>query len=190
MNTPKHAKPATNNGRATPEVTQAQRRAAVILEVLAGVRSAPEAAEVLKISSNHYYILERKALAGLVAACQPAPRRGPPVSAERELEKLRREVDRLRGECQRQAALVRATQRAVGVPLSSENDSKPKRRRGKAASKPKRRRREPRGVRAARALRKSIAGVEALAVQQQAADESTERKPPVREEQTDGSSGT
>ena len=49
----------------------AERRAAVILEVLAGVRTVAEAAQVLGICANHYYLLERKALAGLVAAPGP-----------------------------------------------------------------------------------------------------------------------
>ena len=65
--------------------TDAQRRAAVILEVLAGIRTAQEAARLLKISPNSYYIVERKALSGLVTACEPAPRRGPTPDLERQV---------------------------------------------------------------------------------------------------------
>ena len=55
----------------------AERRAAVVLEVLAGVRTVPQAAEALGVSVNYYYLLERQALAGLVAGCAPRPRGKP-----------------------------------------------------------------------------------------------------------------
>lgn len=152
--------------------SDAQRRAAVILEVLAGIRTAQQAAQVLKISVNHYYLLERKALGGLVAACEPAPRRGPRPDAQRQLEQLQRELARVQQECQRQAALVRATQRAVGVPVTAEADSAA---RGKARragnGKARRRRREPRAARAARALRKTVAAQEGSAVQPTVAEQ-------------------
>jgi len=153
--------------------TDAQRRAAVILEVLAGIRTAQEAARLLKISPNSYYIVERKALSGLVAACEPATRRGPTAGLERQVHQLERALARCQRECQRQAALVRATQRAVGLPVTPEPDAagtngpKPKRsRKGKTdRGKLRRRRREPRAVRAARSLQKAVAQSEALEVQ-------------------------
>jgi hypothetical protein len=154
--------------------TDAQRRAAVILEVLAGIRTAGEAASLLKISPNSYYIAERKALSGLVAACEPATRRGPTPSLERQVHQLERALARCQRECQRQAALVRATQRAVGLPVTPEpdaagtNGSKPKRsRKGKEdQGKLRRRRHVPRGVRAARSLQKAVAQSGPLEVQQ------------------------
>lgn len=189
----KRARPApAGKTEAASVPTEAQRRAAVILEVLAGIRTAQEAAGLLKISSNHYYILERKALAGLVAACQAAPHRGRATDPARQLKKLQQEVERLRRECQRQAALVRATQRAVGLPaVVSDGDGKPRRKRaGKQAGIPARRRRQPRGLRAARALQKSIAAREQPAVQQPSTGHEYGRTPPLAQEQTDDSSRT
>jgi hypothetical protein len=106
------------DGKNTPAASsEARRRAAVILEVLAGVRSATEGAEALKISVNHYYLLERQALAGLVAGCEPRPK-GKQPDPRRQLEALEQALLRSQRECQRQAALVRATQRAVGLPAT------------------------------------------------------------------------
>jgi hypothetical protein len=94
---------------------EAKRLAAAVLEVLAGTRGPGEAAAALGISVPRYYQLEGRALAGLVAACEPRRggrgRRGP-----NELTGLRQECDRLRRECARQQALVRAAQRTVGLP--------------------------------------------------------------------------
>ena len=165
--------------------TDAQRRAAVILEVLAGIRTAQQAARLLKISPNSYYILERKALSGLVAACEPVTRRGPTPSLERQVHQLERELARCQRECQRQAALVRATQRAVGLPATPApetrdgNASKSKRsRKGKMDRvKVRRRRQVPRGVRAARSLQKVVAQSEALEVQPTSEAEGTEASP-------------
>lgn len=147
--------------------TEAQRRAAVILEVLAGVRTPQEASDVLKICVNHYYLLERKALATLVAACEPVPHRGRVPTAARRVQQLERELATCRRDCQRQAALVRAAQRAVGLPCSSvtaEAPSRASRSRGgqKQAS---RRRTQPRALRAARALKKSLATAPPAAVE-------------------------
>jgi hypothetical protein len=108
-----------------------------------------------------------------VAACEPATRRGPTRSLERQVHQLERALARCQRECQRQAALVRATQRAVGLPVTPEPNaagtkgSQPKRsRKGKAdRSKLRRRRQAPRAVRAARCLQKAVAQSEALEVQ-------------------------
>lgn len=132
--------------------SEAARRAAAILEVLAGVRTAQQAAGVLKISTNHYYLLERKALAGLAAACEPQPR-GKRPDAEKELASLRRALQRCQQECQRQAALVRAMQRTVGLPPPPAPQQKPAAN-GKAGKKKSaRRRRRAASVRALRAAR-------------------------------------
>ena len=93
----------------------ARRQAAVILEVLAGVRRPSEAAQVLSTSLPRYYQLERRALLGLVAACEPAPR-GPRQDVARQLGALERENRRLKRECDRQQALVRMAQRSLGLP--------------------------------------------------------------------------
>src|SRR5262245_22059320 len=79
----------------------ARRRAAVLLEVLAGGRTPAQAAQALGLSLPRYYQLEAAALRGLVEACEPQPR-GRARSAEVELARLQ--------------GLVRLTQRAVGLP--------------------------------------------------------------------------
>jgi len=71
---------------------EAKRIAAAVLEVLAGSRGPSEAASVLGISQARYYQLETRALAGLVAGCEPrrrGTRKGPT-----ELSSLRQECDR------------------------------------------------------------------------------------------------
>jgi len=114
--------------------TDAKRIAAAILEVLAGARSPSEAAAVLRVSLARYYQLELRAVAGLVAACEPR-RRGRGCRGPSELASLRRECDRLQRECTRQQALVRATQRTVGLatpeldPPPAKENGHPRRRR-------------------------------------------------------------
>ena len=97
---------------ASPE---AKRVAAAVLEVLAGTRGPSEAAIALGISLPRYYQLEGRALTGLLAACEPR-RGGRGRRGGTELTALRQECDRLRHECARQQALVRAAQRSVGLP--------------------------------------------------------------------------
>jgi len=93
---------------------EAKRLAAAILDVLAGARGPSEAAELLGISLCRYYQLETRALGGLLLACEPRRRGGRPRSGG-ELAALRHECDRLRRECARQQALVRAAQRTIGL---------------------------------------------------------------------------
>jgi hypothetical protein len=93
----------------------ARKRAAAILEVLAGARTPTAAAEALAVSLPRYYLLEQQALHGILVACEPRDRgRGP--SAASALAALRSECEQLRRECARQQALVRAAQRAIGLP--------------------------------------------------------------------------
>jgi hypothetical protein len=93
---------------------EAQRLAAVILEVLAGARTPTQAAETLGVSLPRYYQLEGRAMHGLVEACAPRPR-GPGHNAERELTALRRQHERLQQELTRQQTLVRLAQRTIGL---------------------------------------------------------------------------
>jgi hypothetical protein len=97
-----------------PPSREARQRACVILEVLAGGRTPTQAAQALAVSLSRYYLLEDKALQGLLAACEAAPR-GPTVDLERQVEALRRDCQRWQRECARQQALVRAAQRTIGV---------------------------------------------------------------------------
>ena len=192
--TPKK-RPASTKATAT---TDAQRRAAVILEVLAGIRTAQEAARLLKISPNSYYIVERKALSGLVAACEPVARRGTTPGLERLVHQLERQLARCQRECQRQAALVRATQRAVGLPATPTPEtggdhaspSKRSRKRKTDPAKARRRRQVPRGVRAARTLQKVVAQSKSLEVQQTTEGRGTQTSPCQGEEPHHDSSRT
>lgn len=136
----------------------ASQRAAAILEVLAGERTPQEAATVLSMSLPYFYILERKALEGLLKACEPQPKGPPAPGPERKLEALEMELARCRRECQRQEALVRATQRTVGLPASPSQPTT----KDKAGNKNgvRRRRRQPvvRALRAARTVRQNSTG--------------------------------
>jgi hypothetical protein len=106
--------------------------AAAILEVLAGTQTPSEAAAAVGLSLARYYQLELRAVAGLVAACE-VRHRGRGRSPGNDLAQLRQECERLRRECARQQALVRATRRTVGLTptaaqTSAEGSSKRKRR--------------------------------------------------------------
>ncbi len=96
---------------------EAQRFAAAILEVLAGVRTPTEAAAAMSVSVPRYYLWEQRALEGLVRACEPRPQ-GKGGSERHQIARLEKELARLRQDCARQQALVRASQRTIGlVPL-------------------------------------------------------------------------
>jgi hypothetical protein len=93
---------------------EAQRQAALILEVLAGIRKPAEAAQVLAVSPPRYYQLESRALRGLVSACEARPK-GRTRSAEVELAVLKRQRARLQQELVRHQALLRMAQRSIGL---------------------------------------------------------------------------
>ena len=137
---------------------QANRIAVAILEVLAGLRTPAEAAQSLQISLPRYYALERRALEGLVAACEPKPLGKQPTPQTR-IAALEKELQQARHECARQQALVRAAQRTVGLSLPATRPGKPKAEAAQAAAKNggQRRRRRPtvRALRAAKTLREN-----------------------------------
>lgn len=93
---------------------EAQRLAATILDVLAGVRTPSQAAQALGVSVPRYYQVETRALQALVAGCAARPR-GPGRSAERELAALKRQHERLQSELNRQQTLLRLAQRTIGL---------------------------------------------------------------------------
>jgi hypothetical protein len=107
----------------SPPITasdDARQVACAILEVLAGVRSITDTAVVLGVTQARYYQLEARALQGLVAACEPrapGPLSGAGLAAE--LEQLRAERDRLKGEAARYQALARLAHGAFGAPLTT-----------------------------------------------------------------------
>jgi hypothetical protein len=105
---------------ATP--SEAQRLAATILEVLAGVYTPTQAAEALSISLPRYYQLEARALEGLVAALAPRPM-GKQPSLENRVKLLEKELAAARRQCARQEALVRVTQRTLGLSIAAQAKS-------------------------------------------------------------------
>jgi len=129
---------------------EAQRLAAAILEVLAGVRTPSQAAEALGMSLQRYFQIETRAVQALVAGCEPRPR-GPGRSADKELAALRRQHERLQRELSRQQTLVRLAQRNIGLPPPKPAASKPG---GKEKSKKRQRRPVVRALRAAEVLQR------------------------------------
>jgi len=136
---------------------EAQKLAAVILEVLAGVRTPRQAAEALGISLPRYFQVETRAMQALVVSCEARPR-GPTPSAEKELAALRRQHERLQRELARQQTLVRLAQRTIGLPPPPAASAKP------PPGKKKRRRPVVRALHAAEQLqRQSQAALPAAA---------------------------
>jgi hypothetical protein len=153
---------------------EAQRLAAAILEVLAGVRTPGQAAETLGISLQRYFQMETRAMQALVTACQPRAR-GRSRSADKELIALRRQYQRLERELSRQQTLVRLAQRSIGLP--------PPRPPAPPAGKDKRKKRPRRPVvralRAAEALQRRCQ--EAASAESPRAETASSTLPPSRE---------
>ena len=132
---------------------ETKRAAAVVLEVLAGVRTPTSAAAVLGIKLPRYYLLEERAVQGLISACEPR-RRGRTVTLDRRLAQMERELAVARRDLGRQQALARTTQRALGLPaaVAASPPSTPAGKARAGTTEPKRRKRRP-SVRALRAAR-------------------------------------
>lgn len=132
---PKKAKPGKPRAKG-PAVDggsrEARRLAAAILEVLGGARMPSDAASALGISLPRYYLLETRGLNGLVEACEPKPL-GRVRSPENELAAVQNDLERLKRENARLAALVRVAQRTIGLaappPPKPTADGKKKRKR-------------------------------------------------------------
>jgi hypothetical protein len=150
---PRHLWPVV---RTQPISRQAQCVAATILEVLAGVRTPTEAAATLGMGVPRYYLWEQRALAALVAGCEPRPA-GQAISQRHQLAVLQREVARLKQECARQQALVRATQRTIGLvpPVAKPTERAGEKGTGKAAGK--------RGGKKSRQRRPAVRALKAVA---------------------------
>jgi hypothetical protein len=123
--TPSAASKSATKWTAPPAATpsDAQRMAAIILEVLAGIGSPQEAAQMLSVSLPRYYQLEARALEGLVGALGPRPK-GKQPSLENRIKILEKELEIVRRQCARQAALVRVTQRTLGTTLALKSNPK------------------------------------------------------------------
>ncbi|MGE0161451.1 MAG: hypothetical protein AB7T31_18895 [Gemmatimonadales bacterium] len=152
--------PASAKRRMQSESTQTRRTAALVLEVLGGVRTPTEAAEALGVSVPRFYAIEARALEGLVGACRRRPR-GPQPSAAREVKRLEVEVTRLKEECARTQALLRVAQRAIGLkaPRALKKPTAPAAEESTSGGKKKRRKRRAtaRALRAVRILEEGSA---------------------------------
>jgi hypothetical protein len=187
------SKPAASNGpsrkghRLRGGTGQANRIAVAILEVLAGLRTPAEAAQSLQISVPRYYVLETRALEGLVAACEPKPL-GKQPTPETRIAALEKQLQQARHECARQQALVRAAQRTVGLTLPA---TRPGKQKAEAAKKGRRRRPTVRALRAAKTLREnSSVPPSAEGLEIPLADGSTrDASRPSHQEGDDGSQG-
>ena len=94
---------------------RARQIAAVILDVLGGNRSPVDAARTLELSVARYYVVEQRAILGLVSACDAQPTRGPSPDLQRQIHHLEAENRRVHQALLRQQALVRSTQRGLGI---------------------------------------------------------------------------
>jgi hypothetical protein len=114
---------------------EAKQAAAVVLEVLSGLRGPSQAAETLGTSLNRYYELETRALQGLLVALEPRPR-GRRRTPQDEVRDLTKDKARLERELGRAQALVRAAQRTIGLsPPPSPGSPKGRGKRGGAKSR-------------------------------------------------------
>lgn len=151
--TPVHEGVPLSKMRRTEDIAgsqDARRTAAVVLEVLAGIRSPTEAANTLGVSGTHYYNLEVRAVQGVVAAFEPRPQ-GKPVDLEGKIRGLEREKKRLEVELSRTRTLLRMAQRAVGIHEDEKGGKSPERRRARPGRRPT--------VRAKRAVTGLLEGV-------------------------------
>ena len=132
---------------ANPDM-EARRRAALVLEVMGGLQTPPEAAKAGGMSLPRYYALEKRALEGLVTGCAAPKRKGRQRSPAKEMDRLRDQVKRLEREASRNLAMARAAQRTAGIAPASPPKA------GRADGK-KRKKRRPsaRALLAAQALR-------------------------------------
>lgn len=112
-------KPGSVGPRIEVGSLDARKTACLILEVLGGQRTPTDAAKVLGVSSQRYYGLEAQALEGLVHACErrgPGRQRGP----DGRIAELEAKVAHLERECARRQALIRISQRTLGLAKPAE----------------------------------------------------------------------
>jgi hypothetical protein len=93
---------------------EARKKAAVVLEVLAGLRTPLQAGQALGMALPGYYHVELRALQGLMRGCESPPK-GRQKEANRELADMHQQCRKLTAEVQRYQALARATQRTIGL---------------------------------------------------------------------------
>jgi len=93
---------------------EARKTAAIVLESVCGLSSVEEASAKLGVAVPRYYVLETRALQGLIGALEPRPR-GRQLTEASRLARLERENARLTRDVRRYQALHRAATRAIGV---------------------------------------------------------------------------
>jgi hypothetical protein len=129
---------------------EARRFAALVLEVLGGLRTPTDAAKAVNVSLPRYYLLETRALQGLVTALEPLPK-GRRRNTDSEIASLSKQLERSRQEATRNQSMLRAAQRAIGLPPPPAKDAKIKTASGKMRRP---RKATVRALRAVEALRK------------------------------------
>jgi hypothetical protein len=142
------AEPAREGAPVAASLSEAQRLAATILECLAGLRTPTTASEALKISLPRYYQLETRALQGMVHSLAPRAK-GKQASLAVRVRELEKELESARRACSRQEALVRITQRTLGLTSLPKTEPRPTIKDGK---KRKSKRPSVRAMRAAKTL--------------------------------------
>lgn len=112
-------KPGTVGPRIEAGSHDARKIACLVLEVLGGLRTPTDASKVLGVSTQRYYGIEAQALAGLIHACE---RRAPgrQRKAGDQVAALEAKVAQLERECARRLALIRASQRTLGLSKPAE----------------------------------------------------------------------
>ena len=130
---------------------EAKKHAAIVLEVLSGVRGPQEGCEVMGVSLSRYYQLETRGLQGLITALEPKPR-GRQSRPEDEITKLHDENRRLKRDNIRNQSLLRSVERSMGIRSTIAGKGKTK-----AKKTGRRRVRVSRATRVIGALRKAEA---------------------------------
>ena len=112
-------KPGTVGPRIEAGSHDARKIACLILEVLGGLRTPTDASKALGVSTQRYYGLEAQALEGLVHACE---RRGPgrQQTNDSRIGVLEAKIAQLERECARRLALLRISQRTLGLAKPAE----------------------------------------------------------------------
>lgn len=94
---------------------RARQVAALVLDVLGGNRTPADAAQAMGLSVARFYVIEQRAVLGLVAACDTQSPRGPSPDLHQQIQRLEMENRRLNQALLRQQAIVRSTQRGLGL---------------------------------------------------------------------------
>jgi hypothetical protein len=106
-------KPRSSGPRVPEASREAKRIAACVLEVLAGASSPTAAAAALDVSLPRYYLLEQRAIEALVNGCEP--RTGRTISPDREVDIIRKQLERAERDATRYQTLLRVAQRTIGL---------------------------------------------------------------------------